>query len=121
MFFYFGLFYLMKDINIWPSLKLFVIGGGLAILLTALVNFKTKISAHMVGMGGLLGVIISVSYLIRFDMTFIYLILILISGLVGTSRLILKEHRPFQIYVGFMMGLVLQIGLFFSLQKLIFA
>ena len=119
--FYFGLFYLMKDINIWPSLKLFVIGGGLAILLTALVNFKTKISAHMVGMGGLLGVIISVSYLIRFDMTYIYLIIILISGLVGTSRLVLREHRPFQIYFGFAMGFALQISLFYSLQKLIFA
>lgn len=62
--FYFGLFYLLMDVNIWPSIKLFIIGGGLAILLTALVNLKYKISAHMVGLGGLLGILISVSYLI---------------------------------------------------------
>jgi hypothetical protein len=119
--FYFGLFYLMMDINIWPSLKLFVIGAGLAILVTALINLRTKISAHMVGIGGLLGVIISVSYLIKFDMTPFYVAIILIAGLVGFSRLVLEEHKPFQIYAGFLLGLFIQLGLFFPLQKLIFA
>src|SRR6476661_5444732 len=63
--FYFGLFYLLMDINIWATIKLFVAGAGLAILLTAIINLKYKISAHMVGLGGLLGALISVSYLIR--------------------------------------------------------
>ena len=119
--FYFGLFYLMMDINIWPSLKLFIIGAGLAILCTALINRWTKISAHMVGIGGLLGVIISVSYLIRFDMTVFYLAIIMVAGLVGFSRLVLEEHQPSQIYAGFLLGLLMQMGLFFPLQKLIFA
>ena len=119
--FYFGLFYLMMDINIWPSLKLFIVGAGFAILITALINLRTKISAHMVGIGGLLGVIISVSYLIKFDMTVFYVAIILIAGLVGFSRLVLEEHKPFQIYSGFLLGLLIQIGLFFPLQKLIFA
>lgn len=120
-FFYFGLFYLMKDINIWPSLKLFVVGGGLAILLTALINFKTKISAHMVGLGGLLGVMISVSYLIRFDMIYVYMAIIILAGLVGFARLLLEEHKPLQIYLGFFLGLILQTTLFFSFQRFIFA
>jgi len=119
--FYFGLFYLMIDVNIWPSLKMFIIGAGLAILLTALINLKTKISAHMVGVGGLLGVIISVSYLIKFEMTIYYAAIILVSGVVGTARLVLGEHKPAQIYLGFLLGLSLQLTLFFSLQKLIFA
>ena len=42
--FYFGLFYLLMDINIWNSIKVFVIGAGLAILLTAFINLKYKIS-----------------------------------------------------------------------------
>src|SRR5690606_3264695 len=57
--FYFGLFYLMMDVNIWPSLKVFIVGAGLGILFTAMINIRTKISAHMVGLGGLLGVIVS--------------------------------------------------------------
>jgi hypothetical protein len=119
--FYFGLFYLLKDLNIWPSIKLFIAGGGIAILLTALINLKTKISAHMVGLGGLLGVIISLSYLIKFDMTLFYVLVILAAGLTGSARLLLREHRPQQLYTGFFLGLFVQLGLFFCLHKLTFA
>ena len=119
--FYFGLFYLLMDVNIWPSIKLFIIGGGLAILLTALVNLKYKISAHMVGLGGLLGILISVSYLIKFNMTPYYVAVIVAAGITGTSRLLLNEHRPAQLYLGFLMGLVIQTGLFFSFQTFTFA
>lgn len=119
--FYFGLFYLLLDINIWPSIKLFIVGGGLAILLTAIINLKYKISAHMVGVGGLLGVLIAVASLIKFDMTIFYILIILLSGIIGTARLILNEHRPSQIFSGFLLGLGVQLSLFFVLHKFIFA
>jgi hypothetical protein len=119
--FYFGLFYLLFDINIWPSVKLFIVGGGITILLTAIINLKFKISAHMAGIGGLLGVIISISHLIKFDMTVFYMLLILIAGIIGVSRLILKEHKPYQLYLGFLLGLAVQTGLFFVMKELTFA
>lgn len=119
--FYFGLYYLLIDINIWNSLKVFIVGAGLAIVLTALVNAKFKISAHMVGLGGLLGVLVSVSALIRFDMTLYYILVILIAGVTAVARLYLDEHRPSQIYAGFALGFVIQAGLFFGLQSMIFA
>lgn len=119
--FYFGLFYLLKDISIWNSVKLFILGGGIGIMLTALINLRYKISAHMVGLGGLLGVLVSLSYLIRFDMTLFYVIVILVAGCVAMSRLYLEEHRPSQIYTGFLLGLVVQGGLFFTCHKIIFA
>lgn len=119
-FFYFGLFYLMLDINIWTVIKISVLGGGLSILITALINLKYKISAHMVGVGGLLGVLICVSYLIKFNMTPFFIGVILLAGMLGFSRLKLQEHKPHQIYTGFLMGLIVQVGLFFFLQKLIY-
>ena len=119
--FYFGLFYLLMDINIWNSVKVFVLGGGSAILACALINLKYKISAHMTGIGGLLGVLIATSYLIKFDMTIYYIIVILLAGLIGSSRMLLKEHLASQIYSGFFLGLGLQLLLFFSFQKMIFA
>lgn len=119
--FYFGLYYLFMDTTIWPSIKLFIIGGGVAILLTALINLKYKISAHMVGIGGLLGGILSVSYLIQFNMTLFYIVIIVVAGLIAFARLFLQEHRPSQIYLGFLLGLFVQTFLFFTLQTLIFA
>jgi membrane-associated phospholipid phosphatase len=73
----------------------------------------------MVGIGGLLGVLISISYLNRFDMTPFYIIIILAAGLIGFSRLTLKEHTPGQVYSGFLLGLIAQSGLFFALQSII--
>ena len=119
--FYFGLFYLLRDMNIWAPLKLFILGGGIGILLTALINLKFKISAHMVGVGGLLGVLMSLSYLIKFDMTLFYIAAILVAGFIGTSRLYLNEHKPYQLYLGFLLGLLVQIGLFFAFEKTNFA
>ena len=119
--FYFGLFYLLMDINIWNSIKLFIIGGAVCILITTLINLKYKISAHMVGLGGVLGILISVSYLIRFDMTPYYIIIIIITGIVAFARLVLNEHKPAQLYLGFFLGLIVQSILFFTLQKITFA
>lgn len=119
--FYFGLFYLLMDINIWNSIKVFVVGAGIAILLTALINLKYKISAHMVGIGGLLGILISLSYLIKYDMTVFYILVIIASGFVGFARLYLNQHKPSQLYTGFFLGLIVQLSLFFVLQKITFA
>lgn len=117
--FYFSLFYFLSETPIWKSIKLFILGGGIAILLTALINLKFKISAHMVGIGGILGLLISISYIIQFDFTFFYILIIIISGIIGSSRLILMAHKPVEIYSGFLLGLVIQILLFFNLEKII--
>ena len=119
--FYFGLFYLLIDINIWNSIKVFIVGAGLAILITAFINLKFKISAHMVGIGGLLGILISLSFLIKYDMTLFYILIIILAGFVGFARLYLNEHKPSQLYFGFFLGLSVQLGLFFILQKITFA
>ena len=71
----------------------------------------------MVGIGGLLGVLISVSYLIKFDMTIFYILVIIVAGLIGFARLKLQEHQPYQLYLGFLLGLAVQITLFFSLHN----
>jgi len=118
--FYFGLFYLMLDLNIWTVIKISVVGGGVAILLTAIINLRYKISAHMVGIGGLLGVLLCVSYLIKFNMTPFYIVVIILAGLLGYARLKLEEHKPYQIYAGFLMGLAVQVSLFFALQKIVY-
>jgi hypothetical protein len=119
--FYFGLFYLLMDLNIWNILKVFIVGAGLAIVLTALINIKYKISAHMVGIGGLLGVIIAASFMLQSNFTILYVVVILIGGLIGLSRVYLKEHSNPQIYLGFLLGICVQIGLFYGFQNFIFS
>jgi hypothetical protein len=108
------------DLNIWPTVKLFVLGGGLAILLVTFINIKYKISAHMAGIGGLLGALISLSYLLKFDMTYYYIGIVLVAGILASSRLKLNEHKPSQLYTGFTLGLLVQVGLFILSEKMKF-
>ena len=115
--FYFGLFYLFLDLSIWPSIKVLIFGAGLAILLTALINMKYKISAHMVGVGGLLGSVIVVSMAIKFNAIPLICVLILLSGLIATGRLYLRAHEPRQIYSGFFLGFITQILIFILFQS----
>lgn len=116
--FYFGLFYLFYDLRIWESIKLFVLCAGTGILLTAVINLRYKISAHMVGIGGLIGMMISLSVLLRYDLFLFILSAVLISGVIGWARIVLDEHKPSQVYTGFLLGLFCQVVLFLPLQKL---
>jgi hypothetical protein len=118
--FYFGLVYLLFDVNIWNTLKVFLFGGGLAILLTALINSRYKISAHMVGLGGLLGVLVSVSSLLKVDITLSYIALVVIAGAVASARAYLGEHSYGELLTGFALGLAVQCALFFTLRQISF-
>ncbi len=114
--FYLGLFYMLKDIQLWSSIKLLILGAGLSILVAAVINLKYKISAHTIGLGGLLGGLMTISFFVQINVTPYYLLIICVAGLVGSARLYLNEHKPSQIYIGFLTGFVVQCLTFYSLQ-----
>lgn len=118
--FYLGLFYMLRDIQLWNSIKLLILGAGLSILTAALINLKYKISAHAIGIGGLLGGMIAVSYFIQTNFTLYYIVIILIGGMVGSGRLYLKEHTGGQITLGFITGFTIQFITFTVLHNLAF-
>lgn len=114
--FYYGLFYLFYDLRIYETIKLFVFCAGTAILITALINLKYKISAHLVGIGGLIGMMVSLMYLYHYDLFIFIIIGIVVAGILASSRVYLKEHTPSQVYTGFMLGIACQLILFLPLQ-----
>ena len=77
----------------------------LASILAFVINLKWKISAHMIGMGGLIGVIIGVSERLTLDLNATLIVLFVMAGFVGFSRLRLNAHNPFQVYLGFLVGM----------------
>lgn len=79
----------------------------LLLIICAVINSYWKISAHMVGIGSLLGSIFSVCYNIKGQNPYgLFIILIILVGVLGVARLILRRHTPAQVYVGFLVGLV---------------
>ncbi len=104
--FYFAMSYIIWSYGLPVVFKALVLAGGLCILLTALINTRWKISAHMVGIGGLTGATMAVSLLLYQNfMPWLYLLFGL-SGILGFSRLRLYAHTPAQVYAGYILGLV---------------
>jgi len=73
-----------------------------------IINFFWKISTHMLGIGGLIGGVISVCFNVNGSNPWVlFIILFVIAGLLGVSRIYLKRNTPAQVYVGFILGFIL--------------
>lgn len=85
---------------------MFMAGAALSVLLSALITLKWKISAHMTGMGGIVALIyqLHVQGLSAFEMYWLLCAAILLSGLLGSARLILNRHSTLQVIAGFVLG-----------------
>ncbi len=89
-----------------PKWFLMMIAASIAIMLIAiLITLIWKISAHMFGIGGIIGGVMSISYFVeRSNPYYLFMILLIIAGMIGTSRLILKRHTLGQVIGGFLLG-----------------
>ena len=89
-----------------PTWFLLMIGSSIVTMLIAtVITLWWKISAHMFGVAGLIGGVMSVCYFIeKTNPTYLFMTLFIIAGMVGTSRIILKRHTPAQVYAGFILG-----------------
>lgn len=106
---YYLAFYLMKNSAVPKVLQLFLLGSTFCVVANLLITIKWKISSHMIGLGGILGLIVAVSLLFHSNVTAYIILFIILSGLGGTSRLLLDSHSPSQVYGGFTLGLIIMI------------
>lgn len=91
---------------IWMSS--FVWGALVAVIISFFVNFKWKISGHMAGIGGVVAMLcyLQATSLSIVNITWIICIAIIISGIIGTSRILLDRHTLAQVLVGFANGFI---------------
>lgn len=77
----------------------------ISVILLTSVSFFWKMSAHMTGLGGLLGVVLVLGAKFpNFEILYPLLMVLVLCGIVASSRLYLQAHRPLEVYVGFAAG-----------------
>ena len=109
---YYLTFFLMRRLQLDPVYLRLFMGSTVSIIIALLISLIWKISIHMIGVGGWLGAIIGIGFILQIDLLIPILVICLISGLVGTARLQLKVHKPVQIYSGFLLGFVVMMLMF---------
>jgi membrane-associated phospholipid phosphatase len=97
------IFYYRMHMPRW--FMMIMVASVVIMVIAILITLLWKISAHMFGIGGLIGGAMAVSYFVeRSNPYYMFMGLFIIAGLVGTSRLILKRHTLPQVIAGFMLG-----------------
>ena len=90
-----------------PTFMLLVaIGAMVALLAVTIINHWWKISAHLTGIGGLLGGICSFALNYSPLPLMLIIIVLLLSLLLMYARLYLQAHTPMQVVCGFLLGLL---------------
>ena len=115
---YLGMYYVLpSDRPEFDIIRVLICGAAIAIVATIIINLFTKISAHMVGIGGTAGAFVSLSYYLQLPLQEAIFSLILVAGMIGFARLALNAHTPGQVYSGFLTGFIVQSIVFFFLLR----
>lgn len=104
---YYGAIYLLA--NYWelplsPIIYQFMIGATLATIVGMIITSKWKISVHMIGIGGVLGIFTVISKVQESILLMEMIALLVLAGLIGFSRIELKAHSYSQVFAGFLLG-----------------
>jgi hypothetical protein len=85
-------------------LKSFLYAFAFISLIVTIINFWWKISLHSVGAGALMALVLILSFKMYTSLLLYLIPVILVSGLILSSRLILNLHTPRQVWLGFLTG-----------------
>ncbi|MGF7217504.1 membrane-associated phospholipid phosphatase [Spirosoma lacussanchae] len=93
-----------------PEIAILLGSIAVSILLVGLISLYWQISAHGVGLGGVLGGIGGL--MLKFSLTDLFLpmlLLVLLAGFVASARLKLNAHTPGQILAGLALGVTISL------------
>lgn len=103
---YFTCVYIMKQIHIPHFMSSIVIAALGIQIVCAAINAWWKISTHTAAIGGVVGAIFVFAAVFGFNPIPWLCITILLAGLLGTSRMVLRQHSLAEVVVGFVVGVV---------------
>jgi hypothetical protein len=109
MIFYWWTWQLSRNLSGNPVMAThFLLGSFLAVCGVFFCNIYFKISMHMAAMGGALMFFFLLSFNDQYSSGLYLAIVLLVTGLVGTARLVISDHSRFEIWSGLFIGILAQ-------------
>jgi len=110
MTFYFSVWYYFKKNHYLDELVSMSMAVFNASVFGFLVNISMKVSMHAIAMGVMTTFVALLAFTDSISYSFYLSIAILVAGIVCTSRMIVSDHRPKEIYYGFIIGVFSQLA-----------
>ena len=108
-----GYYFIAKLQGIPRFIAQIMLASVVSVFAALLITTKWKISIHMLGLGGLTGIALVFAHMVP-GCPLVYLnAALLLSGLVGSARLLLGEHVPLQVYAGYALGVCIALVSFY--------
>lgn len=103
---YFFCVYIMDMLHI-PHFMGTIVSAALAIqIVCALINVWWKISTHTSAIGGVAGALFVFGEFFGFNPIWWLCLVLMLAGILGTSRMILRQHSLSQVVTGFLVGVI---------------
>lgn len=103
---YFTCIYVMQHLHMPHFMSSILVAALLVQIVCALINVWWKVSTHTAAIGGVGGAIFAFAEYLNFNPVWWLCLIFLVAGMVGTSRMILRQHSLAQVVGGFWIGSV---------------
>ena len=103
---YFTCIYVMERLHMPHFMGSIIIAALLVQIVCAITNIWWKISTHTAAIGGVGGALFAFAEYLGFNPVWWLCLVFLVAGLLGTSRMILRQHNLAQVVTGFWVGFV---------------
>lgn len=101
---YFTCVFVMERLHMPHFMSAIIIAALLLQIVCALINVWWKISTHTAAIGGVGGALFAFSFYLGFNPVWWLCLVFLTAGILGSCRMILRQHNLAQVVVGFWVG-----------------
>lgn len=112
--------FMMYRLNIPWYMTGIILAALLMWIVCVVVNLKWKLSEHMAGAGAIIGGLVAFSALFGYNPVGWLCVFILVAGVLGTARIILRHHTLGEVLGGFAVGLACALLVLHPASKLFF-
>lgn len=105
--------YIMETFHVPHFMGAILIAALIIQIVCAIINVWWKISTHTAAIGGVTGALFAFGELFNFNPVGWLCLVVMLAGLLATSRIILRQHSLSQVLWGYIVGVIVGIGILF--------
>lgn len=101
---YLACYWLIDRVNIFHIVATILMSALLIQIVCAFINVGWKISTHTAAIGGVAGALVAFAEKFSFNPVWWLCLVLIVAGILGSARMILRQHSLSQVLVGFAVG-----------------
>ena len=98
--------FVLHNLNIYHFVSSIVLAGLMVQVVCAIINIWWKISTHTAAIGGVAGALFVFAEIFGFNPVWWVCIVLILAGVLGSARMLLRQHSLSQVLAGFAVGFV---------------